>query len=226
MPPGNGFFRSAEVAQQKWLNKKERIFAAGKSETNMKKLHLGQNLLIAGLALLTLFFALLSVLAVLPAETDVEIHETVHVSSSPLSADKSPVYLISVSGVLRNTTNREITVERLTVPVDNGSFVGKQTKELMQEQIVIPAFGQISLSITGEGMVDYRYVREVTAVWDGEEHFLRNPAGTDLSAVILPVLLTVIAVFFLVRACKVRFYMAQEDRMEQTSAAGAEFRNP
>lgn len=185
----------------------------GRTAAGVKGLHLGQNLLIAGLALLTLFFALLSVLAVLPAETDVEIRETVHVSSSPLSADASSVYLVSVTGALRNTTNREITVERLTVPVENGSFVGKQTRELVQEGIVIPPFGQVSLSVTGEGLADYRYVGEVTAVWDGEEHFLRNPAEKELSSAILPVLLTVIAVFFLIRACKVRYYMAQEDGM-------------
>lgn len=189
-----------------------------RAAAGVKRLHLGQNLLIAGLTLLALLFALLSVLAVLPAETDVEIREAIHVSSSPLSADESSVYLVSVTGTLRNTTSREITVERLTVPVENGSFVGKQTKELVREGIVIPPFGQISLSVTGEGLADYRYVGEVTAVWDGEEHFLRNPAEKELSSAILPVLLTVISVFFLIRACKVRYYMAQEDGMAHGSS--------
>lgn len=182
----------------------------------MKKLHIGQDLLIAGLAVVTLFFALLSALALFPSETDVEISETITMSVSRLNGvDEVPAqYLAEATGVLRNTTSHEIVVDQLTVKAGNSEFRTSQV-ELTSGQIVIPAWAEIPVSLSVQSSVYCEYVGEITAQTDGKEVYLRNPADTDLSAALVPVIVTVILAFFLVRACKIRYYMAQEDRMDR-----------
>ena len=87
----------------------------------MKKLHMGQNLLIAVLAIATLFFALLLVLSLIPANTDVRIQREIEVSSFEVEAsetsDSEWRYLVTAEGSLRNTTDQELIVERIVIPV-------------------------------------------------------------------------------------------------------------
>ena len=182
----------------------------------MKKLHLAQDLLIGVLAVLTLFFALLSVLALIPADTDVVISETVTVSSdrwTPLG-DPDTRYHVTASGVLRNRTDKELTVEKLIIPVDNNGGLNDPLELTMENIVIKPRDVMPFTTVPAESDKNCEYIGEITAIVNGEEIFLRNPADTDLSAVILPLLLTALAAFFLVWACKVRYYMAQEDRMD------------
>ena len=61
---------------------------------------------------------------------------------------------------------------------------------------------------------------EITATVGGEETYLRNPAELELTAALIPLSCTLLSAFFLVRACKVRYYMwieAKADREESPS---------
>ena len=82
----------------------------------MKKLHMGQNLLIAVLAIATLFFALLLVLSLIPANTDVRIQREIEVSSFEVEAsetsDSEWRYLVTAEGLsFRIPTIRSTTVK-------------------------------------------------------------------------------------------------------------------
>lgn len=185
----------------------------------MKKLHMGQNLLIAVLAIATLFFALLLVLSLIPANTDVRIQREIEVSSFEVEAsetsDSEWRYLVTAEGSLRNTTDQELIVERIVIPVSNDSFNNDKSMELQTENIVLPPMTEVDITVQGEGDADYRFVGEVTAVVNGQELFLRNPADTELAAILVPLMLTCVFAFFTVQACRRRYYMAQEDRMEE-----------
>lgn len=187
----------------------------------MKKLHLGQNILIACWAVLTVFFGLLSALALFPAETDVEIHETVRVTASRLNGetDVPPLYLLEASGTLRNTTAEAVTVDRLTIRIGDGEFSSDKI-ELKLDAVTVPAWAEVRISASEQSNVFCEYVGGITASVGGKEVYLRNPADTDLSAALVPVILTAVFAILLVRACKIRYYMAQEDRMDREKNVG------
>ena len=188
----------------------------------MKKLHMGQNLLIAALAVLTAFCAFISILSLLPANTGVEIREEFRVSTSRLNAvnDGDGLYLVEFNGALRNTTDREITVEKLTV---SAKSTGAEVPIVFtKETVVIPARTTITVSASMGAKELYNRVGEVTVTLNGETVSLRNPAQTDLGIALVPIALTLIAAFFLVRSCKIRFYMAQEDRADEAAEARKE----
>ena len=165
----------------------------------MKKLHMGQNLLIAVLAIATLFFALLLVLSLIPANTDVRIQREIEVSSFEVEAsetsDSEWRYLVTAEGSLRNTTDQELIVERIVIPVSNDSFNNGKSMELQTENIVLPPMTEVDITVQGEGDADYRFVGEVTAVVNGQELFLRNPADTELAAILVPLMLTCVFAF-------------------------------
>ncbi len=178
----------------------------------MKKLHMWQNLLIAVLAAATVFFALVSVLALIPVETDVEIREEIRVSSSLVDVDGG-IYLVVFEGALRNTTSKTLVVERLMVPVD-GSNRQIDAKTFTVEGITIPPRGTVTVSASETSMENCTKVGEVEALVDGNSLYLRNPAQIDPVSALIPAVITALLVFFLVRACKVRYYMAQEDKVD------------
>ena len=186
----------------------------------MKKLHMGQNLLIAVLAIATLLFAMLLVLSVFPSDTDVRIKQKIEVSSFLLEMPETPdsewLYRVTASGSLRNVTSQELVVDRLTIQVTSVSSGRGSEMELQTEPIVIPPRTEVDITVQGEGNANYQYVGEVTATVNGEALFLRNPADTDLAVILLPLMLTCIFAFFTVQACRRRYYMAKEDRMESS----------
>ncbi len=176
---------------------------------------MGQNLLIAALAILTAFCAFISVLSLIPVNTGVEIRDEIRISTSRLNAetDESGLYLVAFSGTLKNTTDQEITVEQLAVSA-------KATKTgtpilFTLESIVIPARTTVPVSGSMGASEIYDQAGEVTATIGGKAIYLRNPAQVDFGAALVPILLTLLAAFFLVRSCKIRFYMAQEDRADR-----------
>jgi hypothetical protein len=186
----------------------------------MKKNRILQTVLIAVLAICTLGSAFMSILACIPVSTDVEICEIIHASASPLSAGLKPDYEVSVSGQLRNTTSKTVVVERLEIPLETEK--GDASKTMVFESITIPARATAYLPDTRKIMDgDYSEVGEITAIIGGEEIFLRNPAEVSLTFSLIPLVLTLVLAFLLVRACMVRYYMYQEDladAQEETSA--------
>jgi len=188
----------------------------------MKKLHMWQNLLIAALAVLTAFCAVISVLSLIPVDDVVEIREEIRVSTSRLNAanDANGLYLVEFSGALRNTTDREITVEKLTVTAKS---TGAEAPIVFTvENVVIPERTTVTVSSSMGAKELYNRVGEVTATVNGETVSLRNPAQADLGIALVPIALTLISAFFLVRSCKIRFYMAQEDRADKAAEEGKE----
>jgi len=178
----------------------------------MKKNRIIQTVLIAVFAACTLFSAFVSVLACIPVSTDVEISETVSVSSAPLTAGLNPDYQVEVRGALRNTTSKAILVERLEIPIETEQG---DTKTVVIENIILPPRMSEYLPLTRE-VLDGEYIKvgEITATVGGEEVFLRNPADVSLTLSLIPIAITLVFAFFLVRACMVRYYMFQEDHAE------------
>lgn len=173
--------------------------------------HIGQNVLIAVLALVTLFFAVLTVMAMIPAETDVEISETITVSSSRLNAldEEVGAYVVEASGMLRNTTGNIITVSRLSIPADG--FDSKQAPVILTaENIVIPPRSSVAVIASAAASENCHKTGEITALIDGDLVFLRNPADISAVSVLIPLFLALVAGFFCFRACQIRYYMAQE----------------
>ncbi len=179
----------------------------------MKKNRITQTILIAVLAICTLGSAFMSILACLPTSTDVEIREVIHASASPLSAGLKPDYEVSVSGQLRNTTEKPVVVERLEIPLKTAK--GDASKTMVIENIAIAPRSTVDLPDTREIMDDdYDQVGEVTATIGGEEIFLRNPAEVSPTLSLIPIAITLVLAFPLARACMVRYYMYQEDQAE------------
>lgn len=179
----------------------------------MKKNRILQTVLIAVFAICTLASAFMSVLACLPVSTDVEICEVVRASASPLSAGLNPDYEVSVSGQLRNTTGDTVIVERLEIPLKTEK--GDETKTVVIENVQLLPRDTVYLPDVREIMDGaYTEVGEITATIGGEEIFLRNPAEVSLTLSLIPIAITLVFAFLLVRACLVRYYMYQEDHAE------------
>ncbi|MBR7098306.1 MAG: hypothetical protein IKC59_02735 [Clostridia bacterium] len=169
-----------------------------------------QTALIVVFAICTLFSAFISVLACIPIATDVEIRETVKASASKLSAETDSLYQIEVSGALKNTTDAPIAVERLEIVLQ----AGKNDPELLCviENIEIPARATVTVAKSEFVSLPYDKIGGITATVNGESIYLRNPAQTSPTVALIPLALTAVFTFLLVRACKVRYYMYQEDR--------------
>ena len=170
-----------------------------------------QTCLIVVLGLCTLFSALISVLACIPVSTEVEIREEIKASASAVSAADASAYLVEVSGALKNTTGEALVIERLEIPV-SATGRGGETVTVVLEQISIPARSTVTVAKTEAMSFRGEAVGAVTATVNGEEMFLRNPAETKPTVALIPIAITAIFAFLLVRACKVRYYMLQEDR--------------
>ena len=139
-----------------------------------------QTLLIGVLGLLTLFSLLVTVLAVIPVNTKVEIREQIKVSTSRLNAasEANGLYIVEFSGALRNTTDQEIVVERLVVPAKAS---GKGEPILFEvTNIEIPPKSTVTVSSSIGATEYYERVGEITATVGGEETYLRNPAELEL----------------------------------------------
>ena len=74
-----------------------------------------QWILIAVFGVCTLFSLVISILSMVPVNTTVEIREEIRVFSSAVSASDNTAYVVEVSGAIRNSTERDLVVERLEV---------------------------------------------------------------------------------------------------------------
>ena len=179
------------------------------------KRHIRYNVAILVSGALALLFAVLAVLALLPERTvtGVEIKETIRVSSS-LDGD-SEGYRSQLRGVIVNKSNERVKIDRLELVVSNG----QDEKLVVLRDITLSPrliYDMQEADCEWEDRVAYDRVLSVTVV-SGEvrEQISNNTVGLqfDLAALLWAVL-TVIDVIFLVRFSKMRYYLAQEDRMK------------
>ncbi len=185
----------------------------------MKKDRLLQTLLVALCVGCTLFSAFISVLACIPVSTDVEIAETVKASAYLVHADPAQ-YRVDVVGAFKNTTERDLTVERLEFVLGAEDTDGEITVAV--ENVTVPARNTVTVSQSAVANGEYDRVKEVVATVNGEAVSLRNPAQTSPTASLIPLALTAVFAYLTVRACKVRYYMMQEDRADAQNAENVE----
>jgi multidrug efflux pump subunit AcrA (membrane-fusion protein) len=181
----------------------------------MKKNRLLQTVLVAVFAVCTLFSAFISVLACIPVSTDVEIEETVKAYASRENAWED-TYRIDVAGALKNTTEGDLTVERLEFILEADGVDEPVT--VVAENVTIPARNTVTVSKSELANEKFDRVKEVVATVNGETLSLRNPAETSPTAALIPLAVTAVFAYLLVRACKVRYYMMQEDRADTKNA--------
>ena len=172
--------------------------------------HIGQNLLILLLALLTLGLTFLLILDLIPADASgLEVKEQADASSALVQAGGN-IYTSSLRGTLKNTTDNNLEVDKITVVVSNKDG---QSKTLEFQEITVLPHADLDLSYQWESSVSYDRVTSITVFVDGEEDLIPNAERTFFlrASTIVYGVLVAIAAFFLVWVCKVRYYMYQED---------------
>ena len=175
---------------------------------NLKKRTAIQVVLTVLFVAVTLFSVLLTVLSLIPERTGVEVREEVTVSSARVSADEN-IWQITVRGRLRNTSDKTVTVEGLTVTAK-----GSPDTVLKSDKVFTLAPREdfeIAMGATSDREVSG--TPEVTAVVNGESVYLRNPADTPLIATVFPLAFAVLFAILSVRSVKVLLLLSEEARM-------------
>ena len=181
----------------------------------MKKSRVLQTVLISVLAACTLFFGFISVMACIPEPADVEITEPIGASASRVSLESG--YHIEVTGRLKNITDKPMTDARIEILLTNQAGEGELTL-VMENQALYPKH---ELDVKTYQLSDKAYdvIKQVRITAGGEEIVAREVSQNLLASALIPVLVTAVFAFFLVRACRVRYYMMQEDRAERSENA-------
>ena len=179
----------------------------------MKK-HIRYNVAIIVCAMLAVVFSVLAVIALLPEKTEsgVEVKETIRVSSS-LDGD-SKGYRSQLRGVIVNKSDKTVKIDRLELVVSNG----REEKQIVLRDITLTprvVYDIQNADYEWEDTVAYDRILSVTVVSGSlREQIPNNTVGLQFDlAVLLWVVLTVIDAIVLVRVSKLRYYLAQEDRM-------------
>ena len=181
----------------------------------MKKNRILQTVLVAVLAACTLFFGFIGVLACIPETAELEAVETVRASASKLMADEG--YRIDVVGRVKNTTEKTLVVEGLEILLTDDS--GETERVLTTEKLTILPKNTVDVAVSAETDVAFDTVKQVTGLVNGETITLKNAQDVSLATALIPLIVTAVFAFFLVRACKVRYYMMQEDRADEQEAS-------
>ena len=161
-----------------------------------------------------LFFAVMTVLSVLPPSNalSVEVRETVAVSSSALDAEKTQ-YVSQLSGVLIYTGDKNLSVDALRITVGNGA----ETKEIVLEDVLLPSRleREIFYEWTDTGIYD-RVLKIEAEVGKRTEPISNRTAKLSFDAgVLLWLALAVVIGLFLVHVIKQHYYLAQEAAMRE-----------
>ena len=181
----------------------------------MKKNRILQTVLVAVLAACTLFFGFIGVLACIPETAELEAVETVRASASKLMADEG--YRIDVVGRVKNTTEKTLVVDELKILLTDDS--GETERVLTTEKLTILPKNTVDVAVSAETDVAFDTVKQVTGLVNGETITLKNAQDVSLATALIPLIVTAVFAFFLVRACKVRYYMMQEDRADEQEAS-------
>lgn len=172
-----------------------------------------QDVLIVLFAAVALFGALLTVLSLIPEPAGLTVRERVTVSSARVNPEEK-TYHVEARGKLRNTSDRTITVTRVTVTAGrNGRTV---TLELT-EPFTLPPRTDYDLMLTGDAEQSVSGTADITAVVDGETVALRNPAEAPLAATLVPLAVTILFGVLAWRAVRVRRYLAEERRLQKST---------
>lgn len=151
------------------------------------------------------------------ASTDLEIYETIKVSSSVLDKDEN-VYVSQIGGIFINRSGNTVAVDYLEVTVGDGTH----RERIRIDGFSMPARTRYELPIC-EWKSNHRFsrVHSVVAVINGEEIALANStAGNafDPSALLFLLPCALIALVG-VNFGKKRYYLAQEGKMAQEARA-------
>lgn len=172
----------------------------------MKKAIWMRNAAIVLFAVLFLFSAVMTILALLPEGSDVEVCGTFTASPSELSRQDG-TYLVQIQGYLRNTTDEAILLEGLTVRVEG---LDQDLSWAECPRVLEPRM-PVEVSFTVETETPAEKVEDVRASVRGSSVSLRNPAvDNSLQYAAVPLLCTVVFLVLLVRSAIVRYYLAQE----------------
>ena len=176
----------------------------------MKKDKIKQWVLISVFGLCTLFSLVISILSMVPVNTSVEIREEIRVFSSAVNASESTAYVVEVSGAIRNSTEKDLVVERLEV--QTVTVGGKAGPVVVFENVELPARATVTVArtVTSEDSCDR--AGDIYATVAGETSYLRNPAAQEATASLVPLFFTLVFGYLLVYACKVYRYMLEEER--------------
>lgn len=181
--------------------------------------HVGQNLIILGLGLLSCLLVVLLVLELIPVSaSSLEVKQRIDVSSSVIKVGQEK-YDSSLRGILKNPTDTAVTVESLWVTVGNAD--GEELLIKLEGQSMQPRTTW-EIDYRWESWLEYDRVLHVDAIVSGERLTVSN-TETVVEAegpVLLYVVLLLIAAGFLIHACKVRYYMYQEDRADAAEKNG------
>lgn len=184
----------------------------------MKK-HIGQNIriLITGLCVLLLLVA--TILSAIPeADLGVKVSEAMEVSWSRISMNEE-LYACEIEGILKNTGDETILIDRLEILVGNG----KEEHLLTQEGITLPARTAHEIFLRWEDEKAYDRVLSVKITANGETATLANltEGGSVNGLTVLLGALCLLCAYLLVRAVRIRLYMEEEDRHREQDSATA-----
>lgn len=174
-----------------------------------------QTALVVALAACTLFFGFIGVLACIPETAELEAVEPISASASKLMADEG--YRIDVVGRVKNTTDKPLIVDCMEVLLTDA----QEEKEMLltTESLTILPKNMVDVDISVEADDAFQTVKQVNVVVNGDSFALKNTQDMSLATALIPLVLTAIFAFFLVRACKVLYYMVQEARADEADRA-------
>ena len=178
-----------------------------------------QTVLICVWGALSLLFAVLLILeGVSAARRDaVVVKDPVKVNSSILTVidDTHRIYSVRTNGTLHNQTNNAVRVENLKVVLDADG----EEKVLSFDTFLIPAYSDQKIDHAFEGERGYTTVKWIEATVDGEAMVIPNlavRAATAATGAVMSAyaMLLVCFVWLLIIACKKRYYLFQELKMQ------------
>lgn len=184
-----------------------------KQTMNLEKRTVIQVLLVVLFVAVSLFFALLTVLSLIPERSGLTVREEVVASSARLGMDEE-IWRVEVRGRLRNTSDTSVTMEKLTVTVKGSP----DTVLELSTPVTIAPREDFDLVLTGTADHAVEGSPELTAVLDGRSVYLRNPAYTPLAATVFPLAFAILFTVLSVRAIKVLLLLCEERKRKQETA--------
>ncbi len=163
-------------------------------------------------AALTVLFAVLCVLELIPAESSgLATKEKFEVSSASLTPAGSPEkhYTCLLMGVLKNPTDKEIRVDALRVSVE-----GEDRERILElPGFVLPARTSRDVSYTFEDTVCYDDVKSILVTSGAAEERIPNRKETAVAisgSLIFSLIGLAVSVLLLIDSCKRFGYLRQE----------------
>lgn len=176
------------------------------------KNHIWQNVKILLLGILTLTCLIVTVISAIPEKEDnLIMQEPFWVSSSQILA-YSNQYSTQITGVIKNTTGQPINISEVQVTISDG-----KTREVISlEGVSLPPRTTRSYLEQWESTGNFNRVVSIHAIVGEEEILVSNLNESSPVKGITVVALLVCAGFalLLTHACKIRYYMMQEDQFK------------